>query len=175
MTLAETTKFMERIKNHYQEFVIDKIKIKEWHNQLQDYSYEDVNRKLDEHLNNETYGWNIPKINFLTKYLQKENEPKVEYSLECPLCREFVKGNEFDEHYSRCSSVNYLNKQSLKITGKPLDKKKLFSMSKEEFDNYYNRVLEVVLKNSESNSEKKIINHILNGAELNFKEIKFDI
>ena len=34
MTIKETTNFLERIKQHYQEFIIDEFKIDEWHNVL---------------------------------------------------------------------------------------------------------------------------------------------
>ena len=74
MTIKETNDFMERIKQHYQEFVIDDYKIEEWYKELKDYDYQEVNAKLEEHLRNEQYGTSIPKVYFLTKYLTKEKD-----------------------------------------------------------------------------------------------------
>ena len=56
MTIQETKQFMTRIKQHYQEFVIDNYKIDEWYKELKSYDYDEVNKKLDEHLRNEQYG-----------------------------------------------------------------------------------------------------------------------
>ena len=66
MDKKETKKFMERIKSHYQEFIIDEFKFSEWHGKLKYYDAEDVNAKLDEHLSSEVYGEQIPKVYFLT-------------------------------------------------------------------------------------------------------------
>ena len=62
MTIRETNEFMERIKSHYQEFVIDDFKIKEWYKELSNYDADDINNKLDEHLRSEVYGDQIPKL-----------------------------------------------------------------------------------------------------------------
>lgn len=70
----ETINFMERVKSHYQEFIIDDFKISEWYGKLKDYDAEDVNKKFDEHLGSEVYGDYIPKIMFLTKYLTPTKE-----------------------------------------------------------------------------------------------------
>ena len=37
MEKKETINFMQRIKSHYQEFVIDDFKIAEWHKELTKY------------------------------------------------------------------------------------------------------------------------------------------
>ena len=77
MEKKQVIEFMDRIKSHYQEFIIDDFKIKEWYDELKDYSYEDVNKKLDEHLRSEQYGNFIPKVYFLTKFLTKEKELEI--------------------------------------------------------------------------------------------------
>ena len=64
MSIEETKNFMIRIKQHYQEFVMDNIKLNEWYSELKDYDYFEVNNKFEEHLRNEQYGNQIPKIGF---------------------------------------------------------------------------------------------------------------
>ena len=85
MTIKETNQFMERIKSHYQEFIVDDFKIKEWHKELSKFDLEDVNKKLDEHLKSSEYGEYIPKLFFLTKYLipSKDKGKIKHYVVKC--------------------------------------------------------------------------------------------
>lgn len=165
MTITETNNFLERIKQHYQEFVIDKFKIVEWHQKLKDYDYSEVNAKLDEHLNNESYGDKIPKVYFLVRYLKtfeqkKKSENTIRY-VRCNLCGDNIQFSQYENHYERCSSVNYVIKQSKKYLKKNLDRNNLMSMSNADFEKKYNKLLEYIMKNSDNENEIKLICNIL--------------
>ena len=161
MTLKETKEFMERIKQHYQEFIIDNPKIEEWHRELKDYNIHEVNDKFEEHLRNEQYGSQIPKIGFLTKYLIKENE-KPSYNtssirVRCNVCGKGMALTEYDKHIQRCNSVEYLNQQSLRFYDKEIDKEKYRNMDDETFNKTYDKVLNKILEVSEDEQEKDMI------------------
>ena len=157
MEKKQAIEFMDRIKSHYQEFVIDDFKIKEWYNELKDYSFEDVNKKLDEHLRNEQYGNSIPKVYFLTKYLTKEKDKLVEnsYKIKCSLCGELVKNTEIDKHFTRCSSVDLLVTNSKKYLNKSLNRQKLMEADDKTFRDYYYKACEEIMPLIGDNYMKK--------------------
>ena len=164
MTVQETNDFLKRIKQHYQDFIIDNSKLDEWYKELKDYSLEDVNKKLDEHLRNEYYGNQIPKVFFLTKHLTKEKDKgKIdELLVRCTLCGKVIKYVNFDSHMDRCNSVDYLNIQSKRLFGKEIDKDKYRNMPDEDFDKVYNRVLEKILEISKDKDEiERISNYMI--------------
>ena len=173
MTREETKQFMKRIKQHYQEFMVDDFRVNEWYKALKNYDLDDVNDKLDEHLKNETYGNQIPKVYFIIKYLktteEKNNEKNKKAKLECPLCREWILMNDFDKHYEKCSSVNYFIKQYKKYYGKELDRNKLMAVSSELFEENYTKLLRCVQKSTEDENETKIIGYIFNSPNENVK------
>ena len=169
MTLTETKNFMERIKFYYQEFVIDNLKVEEWHRQLKDYNNQEINDKFEEHLNNEQYCNLIPRIGFLTKYLIKEKDKIANKSnsirVKCNLCGKGMFLNEYDKHIERCNSVEYLNLQSLRFTDKELDKEKYRQMSDEEFNKVYDKVLNKILETTTDEEEKQNIMNYFLGVE----------
>lgn len=167
MTIQETKLFMERIKQHYQEFVIDNYKITEWYKELKDYDYNEVNVKLDDHLRNEQFGNQIPKVYFLTKYLTKLSE-KGQYDaskikVRCHLCNAILSFEEYDKHIARCNSVEYLNQQSLRFYDKEIDKAKYRNMEDKDFNGIYDKVLYKILEISENEKEKEMISNYFVG------------
>lgn len=169
MTLTETKNFMERIKFYYQEFVIDNLKVEEWHRQLKDYNNQEVNEKFEEHLRNENYCSQIPRIGFLIKYLIKEKDKATNNAntirVRCNLCGKGMALTEYDKHMERCNSVEYLNEQCLRLNDKEIDKKKYRTMDDETFKNIYDKVANKVLEISEDEEEKQRIMNYLLGTE----------
>lgn len=166
MTRDETKSFMKRIKQHYQEFTIDNYKLEEWHRELKKYDFEDVNKKFEEHLQNETYGRDIPKIYFLTKYIktieEKEKAKQTIAKTRCFLCGKEMMNSEFDKHFDRCSSVDYFIRKYKQIYGEELEREKLMKMSDEAFDRNYEKLLNQVMKTSTDENEIKRIIYIFN-------------
>lgn len=155
---------MKRIKSHYQEFIVDDFKVDEWYRELRDYDFEDVNKKLESHLRSETYGESIPKLFFLTKYLEKSKDKgkRLRCDVSCPICKEWFDVDELNRHYERCSSINYLNKQSLKYKGEEIDRKAYLNLSYEDFNKKYDAICEYVYKHTEDEEEKHYIKNYLN-------------
>lgn len=163
MEKKQVIEFMDRIKSHYQEFVIDDFKIKEWYEELKQYGFEDVNKKLDEHLRSEQYGNSIPKVYFLTKYLTKEKDKGTKtYIISCSNCGKHISSNEIDKHYERCNSVGFLITNSKKYLNKNLNRQKLMEVDEKTFKDYYYKVCSEIMPLIDDNSMKrKCIENIL--------------
>lgn len=164
MTIMEAKDFMKRVKSHYQDFIIDDFKIKEWYSELKKYDYEDVNKKFEEHLRSENYGESIPKLYFLTKYLTKtEDKGKVKnYVVYCQLCEKQIDLRDYDKHYSRCSAINYIENYMEKFFNKKVkNKDELFLMSDEKFNSMYDKFLNKIVGKKISRVETEIILKIL--------------
>ena len=160
MTKKETTEFMERIKSHYQEFFIDDFKINEWHKELSKYDYEDVNKKLEEHLKSSEYGESIPKLYFLTKYLTPiEDKGKIKhYTILCNLCGYEIPDNEYNSHYKKCSSAKTIVRDFKKYFNLNVRYKDLMALSDEKFELAYQKYLNKMLESDKlSTLRKKII------------------
>ena len=166
MTIQETNDLLKRIKQHYQEFIIDTYKVEEWYKELKYYSYEDVNKKLDEHLRSEHFGNTIPKVYFLTKYLTKEKDKIKNKSdsllVRCSICGKVIKYCDFQTHMDRCNSVEFINLKSKKLFGKEIDKQRYRDMPNEEFNSIYEKLMNRILETSEDKEEiQRIENYMI--------------
>ena len=148
MKINETREFMERVKVHYPTFIIDTYTIEEWHSQLKEYSYEDINKRFNEHLQSEQYGEYIPKIWFLTKNLIKEDDKeratsdKVKFT--CNICGEEVTLINWNSHYDRCIVEEYIIKQAKKYRNKDIDRSEIKALSQEKLDALYEKMINIV-------------------------------
>lgn len=169
MTKRDVMTFMNRIKQHYQEFLIDDGKCEEWYRELKDYNTHEVNEKFEEHLRNENYCSQIPRIGFLIKYLIKEKDKATNNAntirVKCSQCGKGMLLTEYDKHIERCNSVEYLNLQSLRFTGKELDKEKYRQMDEETFNKIYDKVLNKILETTTDEEEKQNIMNYFLGVE----------
>lgn len=159
MDKKETKKFMERIKSHYETFVVDEFKFSEWYGYLKQYDAEDVNKKLDEHLNSEIYGRNIPMVSFLTKYLIPSDQKGVirHHTVICGLCGQAVFDDDYENHYSRCSSATTICRDLKRYLNQNIDYQKLIELSNEKFENLYRTYLNKMLEAPLPDFRKKII------------------
>lgn len=143
MTKQEVIGLMKRIKANYSTFVNDEYKLDEWYEELKDYDNNDVQSKLEKHMRSEEYGMTEPKLYFLTKYLTKisEKNQSYKYLIGCPLCGEMVKEDDFDNHFNKCSSINYVERMNKKYFNKETDKAFLKELEDEKFWRSYKNFL----------------------------------
>lgn len=163
MEKKETINFMQRIKSHYQEFVIDDFRIDEWHKELKKFDAEDVNAKFDEHLKNEFYGEQIPKLHFLTRRLiPSADKGKIKhYTVVCQICGQAVFDTKYEKHYSRCSSASTIVRDLKQYFNLDVDKKKLMEMNDVAFEKAYQRYLNKMYDPSVPEFRRRIIAKIL--------------
>lgn len=167
MELKDVKLILNRIKVNYPTFVNDDYTRSEWYRELKDYSLEDVMDKLEQHFRSEQYGNSIPKVYFLTKYLTKTKEKgkKLDGLLQCQLCGKLIDMENYEQHYDRCSSIDYLNRQSIKYFDKEIDKEKYYYLSDEMFNEKYNKVAKYVLSHTKDNDEINYLSKYLDGIE----------
>lgn len=175
MNKKETMEFLKRIKSHYQEFVIDDFKAKEWHSELEKYDAADVNIKFEEHLKSEIYGEQIPKLFFLTKYLIPTSEKgKVIHNIvSCPSCNKLMLDRDLESHSQRCLESNSIVRDMKKYFGIEVDKNQLMQMHDDDFEKAYQRYLNKMLDSSCPGFQKKIIIRILHPeySDLDINEV----
>ena len=173
MELKDVKTILKRVEINYPNFLNDTYTQAEWYKELKDYALEDVMEKLEQHFRSEQYGNSIPKVYFLTKYLKKESEKNIvkQYNVRCQYCNEVVSLEEYDKHCAKCRSINYIQKQALKYAGREIDREELLMLDDESFEQYYNKVLGIVERQTKEPSEKRIIRKLLYNEELELSEL----
>ena len=84
--------------------------------------------------------------------------------VECQLCKHFVKLEEYDKHYKRCSSVNYIQTKLKQLYNQDIKYNDLYYLSDLEFEKKYFWVMNRVYENTKNETEKRILENILYGA-----------
>lgn len=145
MTIEDAKQIVDKIKIYRPNFGgqfdksgFDKLKL-EWFRVLEPYDYEDVNKKLDDYFKNGDNFGKYPDVYYLIKFLKKHDE-KVKLNgiaIKCQICGKTVDLNDYDQHYDRCSSIEYLCAMSSKYFNQTLNKSKMIKADKETFDKYY--------------------------------------
>lgn len=161
MTRSETVHFLEKIKTYYQNFLIEDYVVNEWHDRLKNFNIEDVYRKLDEHLQG-NYKDEIPKLHFITKYLNRDKD-KIEPSnvlVRCKDCGQAIGLKYYDEHLLRHNSINYVKANEKRIN-KTFSTEKLYSLNKQNFNEFYEKFLQEIYVVSDNLEEKERIEKII--------------
>ncbi len=163
MTRKEVGELLNRIKSHYSTFKVDDYKMNDWLAQLKQYASEDVHKNFERHLKSEIYGDKEPRISFLISGLltfEEKNSSKG-IMVKCNLCGKITNLENFNNHYTRCSSVDYLNQQSVRFFNKTIDKTKFFNMSEIDFNRYYFQMINYVKEHVSDAREYKLATNVL--------------
>ena len=119
--------------------------------------------KLDEFFKNgENFG-KYPDVYYLIKFLKKKEEKLksgVEY-LRCRFCGKIIELEEYNQHYDRCSSVEYLIAMSKKYFDKNLNREKLLSCSIAEFEKYYWEFCDKLYEVMEDGLQKHVLKNVI--------------
>lgn len=139
MEITETNKILRKIVTFRQSFLIKKDTVDEWHKILKDYDYKDVDEKLDEYFRESKNFGQYPDPYYLTKYLIKSNEKfsMSNITIKCSLCGETVLQAKYQEHFDRCSSIDYVCRMYERFYNKKINAKELWELPKERFENMY--------------------------------------
>lgn len=148
MDKIEVNKLIDKIQAFRQSFMKSKSLIEEWCKVLEPYRYEDVDKKLDEYFKDATNFGQYPDAYYLTKYLKTEEELSKTQEIKgrCSLCGKEMSYNELEEHYDRCSSIDYVYREARKYLHKTFDKDKMWEMDKQTFDKLYWKVCDELFK-----------------------------
>ena len=142
MTKAELKGFMEKIKANYQEFSIEDYVVAEWYKKLKDFDLEDVEKKLEKHLNGE-YRKTVPRLNFIASGLktpeQKLNAQTIR--IRCHLCNEVFEMKDFERHLKRHNSIAYIKSREHYLNQKN-NVDELMNLTEYYFQIFYKKFLE---------------------------------
>ena len=142
MNEEEVYELLERVRVYYQHMTRSDALIDEWFKGLKNYSAKDVNSGFDKYLKDERNRNRIPMPQDLISGLSTIDEQKANnnnnFKIDCQLCHRFMSLDEYDNHYSKCSSVTYLlsvfKKKNMNVTREELEK-----LDDESFNRLYNK------------------------------------
>lgn len=169
MSDNEIRELLEKIDIHYNsDYSKNKNLVLEWKRQLKKYEAKDVFRKLEEHLKSE-FGNTPPKLYFLIKDLKT---PEEKYKLKnlhtvCKYCRKIINMEEYENHYHKCLTIEYIERNVKKYLNQQIVRSDYFEMSDEDLKKKYEKIAKVVYENTTNQMEKDCIKKYFETKEEN--------
>ena len=163
MDRREVTDLLERIQANRQSFLITNAVIKEWCNVLAPYDREDVTKKLDEYFKDSDNFGRYPDVYYLTKFLKTIEEKKIwniPHAL-CQICGQAVKYEDYQKHYDRCSSADYISTMSDRYLGRKLSMEKLMTTDDATFKKYYYSTCYAIYNKMPDGFPKHLLGNVL--------------
>lgn len=163
MNREQVRQLFKRIQSNYPNFIIDDYKITEWAKELKDYDEVDVHKKLEEHMRNEQYGNQEPKVYFLTKYLKtiKEKNTVIKYNVHCPICGKYVNLEQYEDHYVKCNRTKLMINDMKVYYNKDLNLDEILRLSDVDYERLYIKYLNMILNVDIPSIRKKLILKVL--------------
>ena len=153
MNLKQTKELIEKIDIHYNtEHSKNDNFVKEWYKELKKYDVEDVNRRLEEHLKSE-FSNSSPKLYYLTKGLFTP-EQKIQMTniyTNCQLCGKEVNVKDYDEHYEKCSHIDFIKTNVKKYLNQEINIEEYWNMSDDEIIKRWEKIAKIILEKSDNN------------------------
>ena len=135
-----------------------------WLDVLQPYDKEEVWASLKEARAEERFQTSCPQVQYIVRNLVKKYD-RVDYSKQviyCPICSKPLNQPDFEKHFDRCSSVDYVIRNSKKWFNSSPSKKALFEMPDSEFEEKYNQLLKYIYEHTSDSLERETISFIFN-------------
>lgn len=163
MTKDELKIIMQHLANSYRDFKLDESNINWWYEELKDYNFNDVRNRIKEIMSEDRY--QAPTLEYIMRTLIKE-ENKLNWDemvYFCSVCKKgFNDTKKLEEHEDRCRSVRYIERQIKRFRWGNVNKRELYAMSEEEFDERYKILLRKVQERTNDELEKQRIEFIFN-------------
>lgn len=145
MTRDEFNKFYRKLESTYSSFNGTED---EWWDVVKKYTYKDIIEKLNEHI--ETKKSTPIHIN-LVKGLKEEIQDSGVW-LKCEYCKKLelvFDTEEWLKAHRRCQQIDFIDRQSKKITGQGITKTLYYEMGEVEFETNYRKVMNYYLEHKE--------------------------
>lgn len=164
MNKNEIKEIFKYLKVAYTNYEFKKEFFDYWEKELINYDFNDIMNRLKELMSDERYSYQPPLLDNVIKGLTRKNEKVIveEKTMLCPRCNKPLSADEYEEHFDRCSSIDYVIRESKKWFRKELTRKFLWQMSKEEFDERYYKLLKYIMEHTNDENERKRISYIFN-------------
>lgn len=170
MTREEVKNLVDKIQVYRQSFLITNNVYQEWNRILEPYDYPDVDNKLNEFFQDgDNYG-KYPDAYQLVKHLTKTVDKLKNKGMliSCKNCGRFLSMEEYDAHFDKCNSVEYLVRNYKKYYNKNLSLSKIWKLPDDKFWEMYWKFNEQIIPLVTEEKEK---NMLLKAIEEN-KKIK---
>ena len=138
MNLQQVIDLCDRIKIHRPNFKDGNALWQEWLKYLEKYEANDVSRALDEYLKDDV-DKRVPTVTELIKGLTPLDEYKInyEYKTNCRICGRVMNNVSLEQHFNRCSSIDYIHRNAKKYFNQQVSKSDLWKLSDEQFEKGY--------------------------------------
>lgn len=165
MTKEQVLDLLDFLELSYSNFKTKEGMLDAWYNELQMYDEADVKINLKHYMGEERFQNNPPLVALLIRGLTPKKE-KVDFSKVVYFCQRCHKAynnkEDLDKHFDRCSSVDFVIRETKKWSKKDLTRKELFEMSDDEFEKKYNELLLWIYNHTDDEAEKTRINFFFN-------------
>lgn len=156
---------LEYLSMNYTTFGDPNSKFEMWNNVLKDYRYEEVMDRINELMTRKEFLTICPTLTVIVNPLIKIKD-KVTFDgalFPCQFCgRSFENQEEMITHEDRCRSIRYIERQYKRFGRGSIDKRVLYDMQEDEFQEKYKQLLKFVYEHSNNEVEKQIIANIFN-------------
>lgn len=159
MTREEVKTIVDKIQVYRQTFLITNNVYQEWNRILEPYDYLDVDNKLNDFFQNgDNYG-RYPDAYQLVKRLTKviDKSKNRGMVIGCKNCGRLLPIEEYDAHFDKCNSVDYLVRNYKKYYDKDLSLSKLWKLSDDKFWEMYWKFNEQIISSVEDEKEKNAL------------------
>lgn len=163
MDRKETIKLLDKITTFRQSFLVKKDTVDNWHKVLKDYDYKDVDDKLDDYFRESKNFGQYPDPYYLTKYLTKTKDKNSKWNMkvQCSICGKLFSQEQLDEHFDRCSSIDYVFRMYRKHYNKKINRNELWELPNETFDKMYWAFCEKLYNELPDGLEKKCLENAI--------------
>lgn len=153
MLKNEANIILQRIKAYYPKFYYDDYTVSNWYMELKNYDPNNIINAL------RIYGDNNsepPGVHQLIAIASRINtETPLEYETFCKYCGRFLDCKEQTKHEDRCRSIRYIERKYKQMFNKEVDKKSLWEMSEEDFEEKYYLFLQRLYNSNAMNKDEK--------------------
>lgn len=160
MQVSEVKSILKTIDLAYNtEYENTKEMIEHFYKYLKNYDSEDINLRLSDYI--ESSEQFPPKVYHLIHGLltQKEKEVLKGVKEQCSICKRFIKLDEFEEHYLKCSKISFIKIHAKKLLNQDIDIKKYYQMDDDELDKKHMQMSKIVLERTDNEMLKNCIKH----------------
>lgn len=156
---------LEYLGSNYTTFGDLTTKLEIWNQVLKDYNYDEVIARINDLMIRKEFSTTCPTLMTIVGPLTKSEEKMVldGKMFECQFCRRIFNSQEdMITHEDRCRSVRYIERQYKRFSLGNIDKKDLYNMSDDVFQDKYLKLLRLIQKKTNNELEKTLIENCFN-------------
>lgn len=163
MTREESKQIVDKIQIYRQSFLITENVYREWYRILEPYDYYDVEKKLDDYFRDSDNFGKYPDAYYLTRFLKTSEEKKVfnEPHALCQICGRAILFKDYEKHYEKCSSADYIVSMCERYLDKKISKEKLMATDDETFKKYYYSTCYAIYNKMPDGFPKHLLGNVL--------------